>query len=134
MSPFASKIIVSPRIVEFMSVSPNTILVSAIFAIAVSFVLPLVSFTKIPPTLPSKKFCASIVPLALISPEAVILPVNTCVSSTESPNVVEPDKVAIDILVTDEETTYSLAINEPEIFTLFPQMLGEVYYLFRQLN
>ena len=41
-------------------------------------------------------------------------------SSTESPKVVEPDKVAIDILVTDEETTYSLAINEPEIFTLLP--------------
>ena len=39
-----------------------------------------------------------------MSPLAVMFPWNVCVSSEESPNDVEPDKVAIDIFVTDDDT------------------------------
>ena len=47
-------------------------------------------------------------------------PINLCISSDELPNTVEPDRVAITMLVTDEVTLYSVAVKEPEIITLFP--------------
>jgi hypothetical protein len=52
--------------------------------------------------------------------DAVMLPVKVCVSSVESPKVVEPDNVAIVILVTEEDIMYSLAVKEPEIITSLP--------------
>jgi hypothetical protein len=38
--------------------------------------------------------------------EDVMLPVKVCVSSVELPKVVEPDKVAIVMFVTEEDTMY----------------------------
>ena len=63
---------------------------------------------------------AVIVPLELISLEAVMLPIKVCVSSAESPKVVEPDNVSIVMLVTEEDTIYSFAVKEPEIVMSFP--------------
>ena len=50
------------------------------------------------------KFWPIISPLELISPEAVIAPVNVCVSSAVSPKLVEPDSSCVVMFVTEEET------------------------------
>jgi hypothetical protein len=44
-----------------------------------------------------------------------MFPINVCVSSNELPNVVEPDNVAIDMFVTDEDTMYCCAVKLPDI-------------------
>ena len=56
----------------------------------------------------------------VIGPNTSKLPVNKCVSSCESPNIVEPLCCWNTTLVTDEVTLYSVAVNEPEIITLLP--------------
>ena len=49
-------------------------------------------------------------------PDTVSCPVKLCVSSVQSPKIVEPDAVDISIFETDEETTYWFAMRLPDIF------------------
>ena len=54
--------------------------------------------------------------LQLILLEAVIAPVNIWVSSSELPNIVDPEVTAIIL----SDTTYVWAVRDPEIITLLP--------------
>ena len=68
-----------------MSSSPNDNMVSAALLTIKSFLFPDASCANIDPTNPKLIFCADIVPLALISPEAVKSPVKLRSSVNETP-------------------------------------------------